>query len=389
MTVDEIMAEMKPISEAAETRALNDDEVSRYEELETQLTAARKSEEIVKRQKAYETPIRTDLHIHAGGQEVTPELRAFQHYCLTGEMNPEYRAMTEGTSSAGGYLIPTTTQAKIVERLKAFGGLQAEAEQLNTNSGEPINWATEDDTANTAEIVAEGAAAASAGADKVLGQVSLGAYKYEATGASNLPMKVSWELLQDSPINLEDHIAKNFARRIARKFAVDICTGTGVGQPQGIVTPQTAFAQTASNTVITYPELLSAVQALDPEYRANAKWLMNDATWGVVLGMVDTTNRPLLLPEASAGVGGRIPQQLLGYPVVIDQGMPAYSGSNKKAIVFGDLQESYIVRIVKGFQLLRLNELYALNGFVGFLGWARMDGKVQNLNSYVVLASKT
>jgi HK97 family phage major capsid protein len=173
-----------------------------------------------------------------------------------------------------------------------------------------------------------------------------------------------------------------------RKFSVDIIAGNGTTAPQGIAAAQTAFDEiTANATGPTYAELLGTVAALDPEYRANAKWLINDATWFRLLAMEDDNGRPLILPQASAGIGGPVPAQLLGYPVIIDQGM-ASIGDQAKFAVFGDLRESYIVRRVNGFHLLRLNELYAVNGFVGFLGWARMDGRVQNLNSYVVLAGE-
>lgn len=393
--MEELIAALKALIEKAEeeSRPMTDEEQAAAENLQRQIDAYQTTVQFRSLLNAYETPVRTDLHVHvATATEDRPELRSMIHYMKTGEYDDyamETRALTKGTNSAGGYLVPTTTQAKIIERLKAFGGLAEQAETITTDSGETINWATEDDTANTAEIVAEGAAAASAGADKVFGTASLGAYKYEATGTGNLPMKVSWELLEDSPISLEDHIADNFARRIMRKFSVDICVGTGTGQPQGIVTPQTAFDEIAANASgATYAELVGAVAALDSEYESNAKWLMNPATWwAMVAGLLDTADRPLLMAAAQAGAGTEIQKQLLGHEVVLDPGMPVL-GDQAKYIVFGDLRQSYIIRKVNGFHLLRLNELYAVNGFVGFLGWARMDGRVQNLNSYVVLGGE-
>lgn len=399
--MEELLAKLKELIELAESenRPLTEEEESEARSLTDQIEAHRRTIELRSKVNAYNTPVRTDLHIAVSHtSDDRPELRSMVHYMKTGQYDDYYmdtmagsaelRAQTKGTASAGGYLVPTTTAARITERMKAFGGLAEEAENITTDSGEAMNWATEDDTGNTAEIVAEGGAAASAGADKVFGQTTLGAFKYEATGTGNLPMKVSWELLEDSPINLEDHIANNFARRIMRKFSVDIITGNGTTAPQGIAAAQTAFDEIASNSAgPTYGELLGAVAALDPEYRSNAKWLINDATWFRLLAMVDDNLRPLILPQAQSGIAGPVPAQLLGYPVIVDQGM-ASIGDQAKFAVFGDLRESYIVRRVNGFHLLRLNELYAVNGFVGFLGWARMDGRVKNLNSYVVLAGE-
>ena len=395
MNMEELLAALKALIESAEAedRPLTEEEEERAKDLTAKIEATKRTAQYRSLVAAYETPVRTDLHVAvSGADEASPELRSMIHYMKTGTYDDyaiETRAQTKGTTTAGGYLVPTTTQAKIIERLKAFGGLADQAETLTTDSGETINWATEDDTGNTAEIVAEGAAAASAGADKVFGQASLGAFKYEATGTGNLPMKVSWELLEDSAINLEDHIADNFARRIARKFSVDICVGTGTGQPQGIVTPQTAFDEIAANAAgPTYGELVGANAALDPEYEANAKWLMHPATWWfLVANLLDASDRPLIQANAASGAGTAIEKRLLGHEVVLDPGMPQI-GDQTKIIVFGDLRQSYIIRRVNGFHLLRLEELYAVNGFVGFLGWARMDGRVQNLNSYVVLGSE-
>lgn len=389
MTMEELLAALKALidSAEAENRPLTEEEQERAKELNDKIEATKTTEHYRSLVKAHTAIQRPDLHVNVGGSDVTPELRSMVHYMKTGEMDAEYRALTEGVGSAGGFLVPTTTSAKIIERLKAFGGLFEEAEKVTTDSGEPMVWATEDDTANEGEIVPEGAAAVD-GDDKVFGQASLDVYKYEATGANGLPMKVSWELLEDSPLNLEDHIANNFARRIKRKLAAHLATGTGVGQPLGIVTPQTAFDEIASNAAgPTYAELLGVVGALDPDYRDRAQWLMNDATWQVILGMVDENLRPLILPQAQSGIQGGVPKQLLGYPVVIDQGMPSI-GDQTKFLAFGDLEESYVVRQVNGFHMLRLNELYAVNGFVGFLGWQRFGGTVQNLNSYVVLAGQ-
>jgi HK97 family phage major capsid protein len=390
--MEELLAALKALIEEAEAedRPLTEEEQERARDLTAKIEAHKKTAHYRSMINAYETPVRTDLHVHAGGQEETPELRSWAHWMKTGEYDSyamETRAQTKGTASAGGYLVPTTTQAKIVERMKAFGGILEEVEKITTDSGETINWATEDDTGNVGEIVAEGAAAAG-GADKVFGTASLGAFKYEATGTGGLPMKVSWELLEDSVINLEDHIASNFARRIARKLADDVITGDGTTEPEGLMAAKTPFDEIAANAAgPTYLELLGMIGALDPAYHQGAKFLMNMASWIRLLGMTDEAGRPLILPQAQAGLAAGVPLQLLGFPVVIDQAV-ASIGDQAKFAGFGNWREAYILRQVNGFHMVRLDELYAVNGFVGFLGWARYDGAVQNPNAYVVLAGE-
>jgi hypothetical protein len=49
-----------------------------------------------------------------------------------------------------------------------------------------------------------------------------------------------------------------------------------------------------------------------------------------------------------------------------------------KSIGFGDIREAYVIRDVSDFALLRLNERYADYLQVGFLGFQRSDGTLQN-----------
>lgn len=387
MTVEEILAALQAIIDGAQAddgtqRDLTDEEVARYQELEGKLAMARQSGEVRSRQKAYMTPVRDDVHVNVGGSDDSREDRAFEQYLRTGNAPvelAEFRAQSEGTNSAGGYLVPRGFRQKLVERMKEFGGLAQEVEVLNTSEGNAIDYPTVDDTANIGEIVAEGGTFA-AGADLVFGTRTLSAFKYMGGGAGNLPLKVSWELAQDSAFPLPEFVSRKLGERIARVQAVHFVTGTGTGQPQGIVTPITT---SGTITTISYAELLTTFLALDPAYRANAKWLMNDATYGSILALVDTTGRPIVNPSTESIAGAPGQMQLLGKPVVIDQAMPS-KATGAKFLAFGDLREAYVIRRVKDVTLVTLNELYAPNGQIGYMAWARADGAVQNPNAIVV-----
>ncbi len=75
-------------------------------------------------------------------------------------------------------------------------------------------------------------------------------------------------------------------------------------------------------------------------------------------------------------VGG-VPSTINGHPYTVDNSMPALAAGATPA-VFGDIKEAYLVRVVNGAQTLRLTERYADFLQVGFLGFQRLDGKVQN-----------
>jgi HK97 family phage major capsid protein len=389
MTVEEILQALRSIIEAAEGRDLTDEEAARYEELETQLAAARKSVEIRSRQKAYDTPVPGDLAVAVNVATAKPDdglERAFDHYMRTGVANQditELRAQSL-TDAAGGYTVPDVMRDKLTERLKAFGGLAGAVEEITTSGGEPLRWPTLDDTANSGVIAAEGTAPGSGGADLVFGEKVLGAFKYVAPGASQLPLRVSVELLQDSAFDVQALVTRKLGERIGRKQAVDWVSGAGTTLPFGITTGTSGTAFTSAG--ITYAELVAAVHEVDPEYRMGASWSFNDATLAKIETIVDTTGRPIL-NDANAGIAaGPQNKTLLGYPVVIDQAFSTYTdGGTTKWGVFGDLRAGYVIRRVKDLTLIVNPYTRANEGQVEYTLWARADGVPQDTNAYKVL----
>lgn len=406
-TIEQILADLQAIIDGAandspegetDGRPLTDEEVQRCEALETEITAVRQTNEFRSRLQAFNTPVRGAIVPDNGGTlQRTQEERAFAHYLRTGipnqDLTPasgpipvEYRAQAEGTGAAGGFLVPTGFVTKITERLKAFGGIAAEAESIDTGSGNPLPWPTNDDTANVGEIVAENAAPAG-GADLVLGQKTLGAYKYTSEGVGGVPLKVSFELAQDSAFNLEEFVQRKLAERIGRKQATDFAVGTGTGQPLGALTGGTTSVIVASNAVgMTFPNIISAIHTIDVAYRDGGEciWVMNDAIMALFEGLLDSTGRPLL-QVSTDGIAGPGVMTIRGYRVVIDNALPATYGVAAKTLIFGNIRAGYVVRRVKEVTMIVLRELYAANGQIGYMAWARADGTTQDVNAYTVI----
>lgn len=390
MTVEELLAALQAILDQADAAGgdLTDEQVQRYEELEIQLAAKQKSAEIRKRNAAYNTPTTAPLVVTGATAKTDDTLeRAFEHYLRTGKENAdlvELRAQSVGTDSAGGYTVPDTMRNKLQERLKAFGGLAGAVEEITTTSGEPLRWPTLDDTANTGVIAAEGTAPASGGADLVFGEKVLGAFKYVAPGASQLPLRVSVELLQDSAFDIQGLVERKLGERIARAQAAHWVTGNGTTEPFGLDTGTSGTAFTSAG--ITYAELVAAVHEVDPAYREQAKWTFNDATLAKIESVVDTTGRPIL-NDANAGIAtGPQNKTLLGYPVVIDQAWATYTdGGTNKWGAFGDLNAGYVIRRVQNMTLIVNPYSRANEGQVEYVLWARADGVPQDTNAYRVL----
>jgi HK97 family phage major capsid protein len=391
VTVEEILAALQAVIDGATGRSLTDEEVERYEKLELDLATAQKDQQVRQRNAAYNTPVpgpALTAAVHVGTAKTDDTLeRAFESYMRTGQANQdltELRAQSVGTDSAGGYTVPDTMRDKLQERLKAFGGLAAAVEEISTSSGEPLRWPTVDDTSNTGVIAAEGTAPASGGADLVFGEKVLGAFKYVAPGASQLPLRVSVELLQDSAFDIQGLVERKLGERIARAQAAHWVTGNGTTEPFGIDTGTSGTAFTSAG--ITYAELVAAVHEVDPAYRENAKWTFNDATLAKIETIVDTTGRPILNSSTDGINVGRTNQTLLGYPVVIDQAWGTYTdGGTTKWGAFGDLNAGYVIRRVQNMTLIVNPYSRANEGQVEYVLWARADGVPQDTNAYKVL----
>jgi HK97 family phage major capsid protein len=395
-TVEDILADQTAIVDSAKDRDLTDDEINSYKAFEDELKRVQASNEVRARHTAYLTPVtNTYVHVAAPRQDDGLE-RAFDSYLRSGQPNADIsglrvtNAQGEGTSAGGGYTVPPEFQRKLVERRLAFGGFANEVETITTSAGNPLEYPSLDDTSNSGSITAESAAVES-GADLVFGTVTLGAYKYTAAGAgSNLPLRVSVELLQDSAFDVAGLVARKLGERIARAQAAHWVTGTGVGQPKGIV----ASSLTADRDLDTadtpdYEDLVETQMLLDLAYDDNAKWLMEKETWGLLRLIVDLNGRPIV-QSSTDGIAGLPRRMLLGKEVILDQAMPTLSSAGDTfAIAYGDFRESYIIRRVANTVVVVDPYTRAANGEVQYHAWERADGNIQQRSSYVILQNNT
>lgn len=393
MTKQEIIDRLGELHTATETRSLTDEESAEVTTLQADLTRANETEAFRASYQAYVTPANhVGVHVTAPKEDDTLE-RAFDAYMRTGQKNAdltELRAQSVGTTTAGGYTVPTTMLTKITERLKAFGGVANAAETITTATGEPITWPTIDDTGNAGVIKAENTAPASGGADLVFGQKTLGSFTYAAPGASNLPLKVSLELLSDSAFDIESLIVRKLTERIARKQAAHFVNGAGTTEPFGIATGTAVATNTFDNAAPAYADLLNAVHQVDPAYRDGAVWSFNDFTLSLIEGIVDGNGRPLL-NNANDGIQvGRSNQTLLGYPIVIDQAWANYAdaGTNKWG-AFGNLNAGYLIRRVQAVTLFANPYTNDNEGQVSYTLRARADAVVQDAYAFKVLQNET
>lgn len=291
---------------------------------------------------------------------------------ITAEEWREIRAtMSTTTGSEGGYTVHTEVAARVVDALKAFGGMRAAAQVIRTAMGNDMSFPTSDGTAEVGELIAQNTTATAA--DPTFGTVSLVVYKF-----SSKIVAIPFELLQDSQIDVADFVENRLVNRIGRITNQMFTTGTGTGQPRGVVTGATLgkTGTTGQTTTVIFDDLVDLVHAVDPAYRAapGVRFMMADSSLKVVRKLKDSQGRPIFLPGYD-GLGGAMGDSLLGYPITVNQDV-ATMAANAKSILFGDFGR-YVIRDVMAPTLFRFEDsAYAKLGQVGFLMWHRAGGQL-------------
>lgn len=307
--------------------------------------------------------------IRSAGRELFAKWLKGGDKALTAQDWADVRAtMSTTTSSEGGYTVPTDVASRIIEVLKAYGGVRGVANVISSSQGNDINFPTSDGTSEVGELVGQNATATAA--DPTFGVVTLKTYKF-----SSKVVAVPYELLQDSNADIEGFITRRLGERLARIENQMFTTGNGTTQPQGVVTAAASgkVGTTGQTTTVIFDDLVDLVHSVDPAYRAgNCRFMLNDATLKVIRKLKDSQGRPIFMPGYD-GLGGAMGDTILGYPVTINQDMAA-PAANAKSILFGDFSR-YLIRDVMGMTLFRFEDsAYAKLGQVGFLAWMRTGG---------------
>ena len=272
-------------------------------------------------------------------------------------------ALQIGTDSEGGYLIPDEFERTLLSGLEENNIFRTLANIIQTTSGDrkiPIVASH----GSAAWVDEEGAYSES---DDAFAQITLGAYKLGTM------MKVSDELLNDSVFDLENYLSGEFARRIGNAEEDAFINGDGVGKPTGILAAKGGGeigVTTSSGTAFTADDLINLYHSLLTPYRKKAVWLMNDSTVQFIRKLKDSNGQYLWQPSLVAGT----PNTILGCPVMVSRYMPEI-GAGNKAVAFGDFSYFWIADR-QGRSFMRLNELFAAHGQVGFRGSQRVDGKL-------------
>lgn len=242
----------------------------------------------------------------------------------------EKRALSEGTSSAGGYTVPEILAQEWIDKLRAQSAVvRAGARTVpmtsqtlsiaRLESDPTIGWRAEN-------------------ADIATGDPTFGRVLFEAKSLAGY-VKVSRELFDDS-VNAGQILEQAFLRAMALELDRAAMFGTGAdNQPTGIVNTsginEVAMA-TNGAALSNYDKLIDAVYEMQLDNAADpTAMIMHPRTQASLAKLKDGQNNPLTVPDMIAS----IPRlATTAAPITETQG----TATTASSIIFGDFRELLI-----------------------------------------------
>ncbi len=319
-----------------------------------------------------------------------PHQKAFTSYLRTGEdgelrgLDLEGKAMSTAVAGDGGYLVDPQTSASIQSVLRGAASIRQIAKVVNV---EATSFDVLIDSTETGAGWASETASATETSTPTIERITIPLHELSA-----LP-KISQRLLDDTAFDIETWLAERVADKFSRSEAAAFVSGDGVDKPMGILTHPTVdndswawgslgYVPTGTsggfNATSPGDGLVNLVYGLGARYRANASFVLNSKTAGIVRQIKDAEGRFLWSDGLAAGE----PARLLGYPVLIAEDMPDIA-TDATAIAFGDFGAGYTIAERPDLRILR--DPFSAKPHVLFYATKRVGGDVSDFAAIKLL----
>lgn len=263
---------------------------------------------------------------------------------VAGEWGDDAKAMTEGTDSAGGYLVNPEISDEVISLRLAASAVRPLCSKINVNS-DSLQIASLTGGL-TAGWVAE--LAAKPETDMTFGSLTVNNFTMAGLGA------VSNQLLADSRPSVDKFIVADLAKRLAILEETAFINGSGTGQPRGILQTSGINSVVYTDASPTAEELLDAlydaIAAVQQNYFGEPNGvLMHPRTWQY-LSKARSTLSGLYVIGSGANANGRnatdnLPgRSVFGVPVYLSNLIPTdLGGGTESAIIVGDFSQALIL----------------------------------------------
>lgn len=283
------------------------------------------------------------------GKELTDgETRAYS------AAKAEKRADAFNTLSNSAAVIPTQTLDEVVRQARNTNGLFNEIRLFSVPSNLSVPVGTPTDAASWH---VEGSA---------VDRKNVTATAVTFTGRELIKVLSMSAAVKRMEIGaFERYITDELKSSIADAIGAAIVSGTGSGQPMGILSGIVwSAANSITTAALTADNLLNAVALLPAGYAGGAKFAMSTATlYGQVYPLKDGDGRYLFTDTESGGV-----RRLFGFEIVLDDNIPAGT------VLFGNFHY-YGVNVPEGVAVEVSRESGFTSGLIDYRALCIADGK--------------
>lgn len=223
-----------------------------------------------------------------------------------------------------GILIPTTVLEKIIEKMESVGMILPLVTRTAYKGGVKIPTST---AKPVATWVAEGD-----GSDKQ--KKAIGSIDF-AYNKLRCAISVSLETDTMALAVFESTFIQNVTEAMTKALEQSILSGSGAGQPKGILTETPEVGQALNITPagkLGYDTLIAAEAAIPLAYENGAVWLMTKKTFMAFAGMVDSNKQPI--SRVNYGIGGKPERVLMGRTVILNDYMGSYADTVTENVLF-------------------------------------------------------
>ena len=239
--------------------------------------------------------------------------KAFMNYVTQGKAMPEeFKNANANTKTTDvGEMIPETVLQRIIEKMESVGMILPLVTRTAIKGGVTVPTSS---VKPVASWVAEGAT--SDKQKKTTGSITFAYHKLRCA------VSVSLEVDEMALAVFETTLVNNVAEAMIKAIEQAIISGTGTGQPKGILAETVVTGQNvdiAASADVTYDTLLDAEAALPLAYEKDAIWFMTKKTFMAFIGVKDTAGQPIA--RVNYGINGKPERTLLGRTVILNDYM--------------------------------------------------------------------
>ena len=326
---------------------------------------------------------------HKSSVKYRSETMAFN--MLTGA---EQKALSEGTDTSGGFIVPPDIQAEMLVRMPQMAVMRQMCRVQQTNR-DILRWPAVAPSGSSSSIYSSGFVGGWVGETPAFTDTDASFQSFDIPIKKvRVATRLSNDFVSDAAVNILAFLASNGAENMALVEDNGFIAGIGSAlQPLGILNvagiPTTGVAgttaHTISNTIASPTSSVSTITqlfySLPPQYAPRARWIMRRSIEGSIRNLVDAQGRPTWFPWSQAGMAPDAPDTLLGKPIMHSDWMPTDGTANNTPLIIGDFS-NYIIGQRTQITSVVLRERFADSDQVGIILFERVGGGAYNYDAF-------